>query len=474
MASFIQISHQFQFQYGSQIIYHSFDNSKLLNFQLLVSFTKERFNIKLNQNECLTFLYLDVEIDNNDDKIEITNDIEFQEILRVHFGKKKTPLPIKISVVSKKSNNSSLNNLSSFSENICNSVESKYINYSLSQLGGLASKRNVLESNSIELSNSNSIGIPKQNEERKSNEESLSSSSSSGNTTKYLTNTKKWLMKSKEEIKMNYGVDNIYELCDFCNFPIKKVKYSCVICDAFQLCSKCYENNPHFHPMLAINVVSDSSIIKNYQDYLFYLKTNKILDNFIKNQKNPSKKEIAITNKNNDGRKLRLTIFPFAQKGKFAIAKNGIYTYQIVVENKSKKSIDHTLYFVFKNMNNMIIKCENILEMKGKEVKIVDAFFMTLDKAEFCELEIFLMSKDNVVECNSIKANVYVVDSNRVDEKNANFLFENYNDLSKLPKADKIKLYKSISNGKIDIKLDVLNLIAQKNKNKIIELLNTC
>lgn len=481
MASFIQISHQFQIQYDSQIIYHSFDDSKLMNYQDLVSYTKERFNIKPNQNECLTFLYLDKDKDNNADKIEISNDVDFQEILRVHFGKTKTPLPIEITVTSKKSNNSSINNLSSFQGNLNDSVlvESKYTNVPVSQLGKLASK-NILDSNSMDFSISNSNnGLSNQNEERKSNEDSLSSSSSSGNQTKYFTNTKKWLMKNKEEVKMNYGADNIYELCDFCNFSIKKVKYSCVICDAYQLCSKCYENNPHFHPMLAINVLNNSSIIKNHQDYLFYLNTNKILEKFIERQKNPSKNVNytiyeAIVNKNNGGRKLRLKIFPFAQKEKFAIPKNNIYTYQIVVENKSKKSIDNTLYFVFKNTNNMVIKCENILEIKGTEVKIVDAFFISGNKTECCELEIFLMSKDNIVECNSIKANVYIVDSNRVDEKNANLFFEKYEYLNKLSKPDKIKLYKNINNGAIDIKLDELNLIAQKKKNNIIEILNTC
>ena len=141
MASFIQISHQFQIQYDSQIIYHSFDDSKLMNYQDLVSYTKERFNIKPNQNECLTFLYLDKDKDNIADKIEISNDVDFQEILRVHFGKTKTPLPIEITVTSKKSNNSSINNLSSFQGNLNDSVlvESKYTNVPVSQLGKLAS-----------------------------------------------------------------------------------------------------------------------------------------------------------------------------------------------------------------------------------------------------------------------------------------------------------------------------------------------
>ena len=210
--------------------------------------------------------------------------------------------------------------------------------------------------------------------------------------------------------------------------------------------------------MLTINITNSFSMLNSKNDYLYYLKRNKILDSVHRKKKSET---------------FRITIQPFEQMTKIAIPKKRIYTYQLIIESKGKNIIHDTIFIVFKNSNSLQIKCENIKELITKKIKMVDAYLFD-ENTDLCELEISLYSNNNKIECNTIKTTILIVEENQVDTFNANFYFEQYKHLSELKDTDKVKLYKAIRNSSITIPITDLDKIAKKNQNDLFSILNEC
>ena len=214
----------------------------------------------------------------------------------------------------------------------------------------------------------------------------------------------------------------------------------------------------HCHPMLVMNISNPFSMLNTKEEYLYYIKKHKILDSIHKKPKVQTYK---------------IKIQPFEQMKKIAIAKKKLYTYQLIIESKEKEPIHDTIYIIFKNSNSLQIKCENIIELLPKKLKMIDAYLFD-EINDICELEISLYSKDNKIECNTIKTTIQIVEENQVDLYNSIFYFDNYKYLSELKDSDKVKLYKAIKNSSIDIPIEYLNNIAKRNPNDLFAILNEC
>ena len=424
IGSFVIVPTQFEITYNNRLQYFPFDSS--ITYDSFVSLIISNFSIKITQQEILSILYIDR--DNDNDQIDISNEADFQEVLKFHFRKYKTNIPIDVSIVIKTI--SSSYSSSKFSDNLNNTYESKIQSVSQSEFNSFFVKNNIIDNYSISNQSPNEISkIELQtNNNTKVNDDTILLSSANS------------------------------ELCHLCKQIIHRVKYLCTICDSFTICSKCFEVQLHCHPMLAINITNSFSMLNSKNDYLYYLKRNKILDSVHRKKKSET---------------FRITIQPFEQMTKIAIPKKRIYTYQLIIESKGKNIIHDTIFIVFKNSNSLQIKCENIKELIPKKLKMVDAYLFD-ENTDLCELEISLYSNNNKIECNTIKTTILIVEENQVDTFNANFYFEQYKHLSELKDTDKVKLYKAIRNSSITIPITGLDKIAKKNQNDLFSILNEC
>ena len=424
IGSFVNIPTQFEITYNNRLQYFPFDSS--ITYEDFVNLIQSHFTIKITQQQILSILYIDR--DNDNEQIDISSEADFQEVLKFHFRKYKTNIPIDVSIVMK---TISSHSSSKFSDNLMNTYESKIQSVPQSEFNSFFIKNNIIDNYSNQSPNEISK-IELQTKEVNSN-------------TKVNDNTILMLLANSE-------------LCNLCKQIIHRVKYVCSICDSFTICSKCFEVHLHCHPMLAISIINSFSMLNSKNDYLYYLRRNKVLDSIHKKKKSET---------------FRITIQPFEQMKKIAIPKKRIYTYQLIIESKEKNIIHDTIYIVFKNSNSLQIKCENIKELLPKKLKMVDAYLFD-ENTNLCELEISLYSNDNKIECNTIKTTIQIVEENQVDIFNAIFYFEQYKHLSELKDTDKVTLYNAIRNSSITIPIKDLDKIAKDNQNDFYAILNEC
>ena len=151
IGSFVIVPTQFEITYNNRLQYFPFDSS--ITYDSFVSLIISNFTIKITQQEILSILYIDR--DNDNDQIDISNEADFQEVLKFHFRKYKTNIPIDVSIVIKTI--SSSYSSSKFSDNLNNTYESKIQSVSQSEFNSFFVKNNIIDNYSISNQSPNEI-----------------------------------------------------------------------------------------------------------------------------------------------------------------------------------------------------------------------------------------------------------------------------------------------------------------------------
>ena len=257
------------------------------------------------------------------------------------------------------------------------------------------------------------------------------------------------LLEHKQNSVNNDENYHFSDYCSNCKYQILKNKYVCLVCNDFLLCSQC-ENLHLDHPLMKVNIKNKTITTKNE------------LENFLRKQRKGSK-EVKKKNFFKNFSKIfkqNECVINLQSKSStiFAMGKGSKLDYTLAITSNTKLSEEVVVYAVNNKNFNVSPVCLNGLDSdETREFNIVLSAPIELGAFIF---DICLTVKNKKIIFSPFKLEVIVVETDDVDESNANFMFFQYEEIIKLPKDKKVTLYNLIISQivKKDFK-DVLTIL---------------
>jgi len=270
----------------------------------------------------------------------------------------------------------------------------------------------------------------------------------------------------EKNIIVQNKVEDIYDLeeknyenvssqiaCDICNSKITTIKYSCVLCSEFNMCSKCEPG--HSHPTIKFKLGSD---ISTKQDvYNIFKKFDK--EDF-------PKKELGLFTdiRNSISGTMNFSAVLSVEAYKFLEVRtrpNKSFIIPLLVTNTCKNQIPSNTAVLVRNMYDLKITTQTLnrdLDLKGSLEFLLNC--QSSKGPNVYHLEIFLFHKE--IEIKNEILRVKVIVNNDMEEEELNTFLVNHPKLLFIPKNQKETL-RTIKTDKLSDKdLYVIYSIMEK------------
>ena len=236
------------------------------------------------------------------------------------------------------------------------------------------------------------------------------------------------------ELNNSWELYENLELCNYCNKTLGKNMFTCLICDNYFLCDKCFFKHSNQHPMFVITKGLNSHFIQSQNDIFFFV------DN--KNKKDDKVYDLRLDIPSHK----RYFYMPFCFQRKI----------QLIIQNKGNK-IKFPVFVLVKNSKGLEIKTNYFSYLKKNECTEVFIEIKNNDKTEkIYSLDILLFAKDKKIKFNKISLTVGVTSEEKANNENIK-IFKKYNNISKWSKDIQIYLFDEFFDDNIKVNLKELN-----------------
>ena len=403
------------------------------NFSSLKESIIKFLKLELSEDEDVFLFYIDY--NENNEKIEISNDKDLNNVIKCdeQYSKSKSiPLYIKVEKVNDEFDDSSDdNNLINSNANLDLTKSSTEKNENSSKIQILKEKINLIRNNSEDQAKQLFKDIP------------ISSS----------INLKETFMS---EIIPDNGVNKIKKInkfpnidmknpekgfsffCDKCSERIIEHRFLCLICKNFNLCFKCFNSHSNQHPMIVVSE-GDNKVFINKNDDIKFLFKNRVLS-----KKNIFKSFFT------DEYILKLSV-PKHQKD-FNMSVLSTKNIDLHVQNLGKE-ITEPIYIFLRDSRNLKVKVGFINELKKNQSYLMNIQITSNNLIHEYHPKIHLFSNNIKLYYEPITLSIIVKSKIDVDESNIK-IFDEYQNIKRWKKENKIKLYEEYFNNnlKYDLK----------------------
>ena len=431
---------EFTLHYHKLKFSFDFPSSVPFNFSSLKESIIKFLNIELLDDEDFFLYYIDY---NDNEKIEISNNEDLNQVINCEskYNSKSKSMPLEIKIEKKideddLSDDDILINSNANLDIIKSSMEKKE-NSSKIQL--LNEKFNLIKKNSEdqgknifkEIPFSNSINL----------KESIFSEIIPDNR---INEINKEVSKKKIKIiDMKYPEKSFSAFCDKCSGRIIEHKFLCLICNNFNLCYNCFKFHSNQHPMIVVSQGDNQIFINKNEDIKILFKKNKMVS------KNIIKSIFLEKNKYF----LKLSV-PEHQKN-FNMAVLSSKTIDLHVENEGKE-IKEPIYIFLRDSKNLQVKVGFINELKKNESCLINIQIKSNNLMKKYNPTIHLFSNNIKLNYEPINLFINVASKNNVDDLNIK-IFDNYDNIKKWKKENKIKLYDEYFNNNLKTDLESID-----------------
>ena len=245
--------------------------------------------------------------------------------------------------------------------------------------------------------------------------------------------------------------------CDLCVSKYMNTRFVCVLCQSFNLCSKCEAN--HNHPTIKFKECNSRSNLHTKQEVYNLLKRFEKEDfpkkevGFVNELRN------SISGSTNYSAQLAVYVHNFKE---VRVMPNYKFFIPLEIVNKCKNTIPSNTTIVVRNMFDLKIKPQNLnRDIKTKESLQFDLLCESGSKPNIYNLEIFLFNEFVDLKCDILHVKVIVNEDK--EEQELNSFFVNHKMLMFIPKNQKIQLQKIVSERISDKDLYVIYGIMERN-----------
>ena len=254
------------------------------------------------------------------------------------------------------------------------------------------------------------------------------------------------------------NLDNIYdnseinyfkERCRGCDLNIKKNMFTCLICDNYFLCDKCFFKHSNQHPMFVISKGLNKPFIESQKDIKLFIEKKKeanfnLINYYSLNLIVPQHKKFFY--------------LPFGSKR----------TIELIIQNKGF-TIDFPVFVLIKNSKGLEIKSNYFSRLLKNNMTQIFIEIKNNDKVEkIYSLDIILYANGKEIKYNQIYLTVNVTSEEKANNGNIQ-MFKKYNNISKWSKDLQIFLFDELFEGNLKTDLNVLNEFIYNNEVQKIE-----
>ena len=250
--------------------------------------------------------------------------------------------------------------------------------------------------------------------------------------------------KSKFDVDMQNPEKGFPIQCDKCGEKIIGHKFTCLICDDYFLCLKCFPFHSNQHPMIVVSEGSNKIFIDKRDDVGFLMK------HFFKKSSQNLLSSIFTKKKNY----IIDLIVPEHQK-KFNMPLLSTYKIDLYIQNKGL-NIDFPFYVILKDSQNLEIKTDTISQLKENGICYINIEIKTNNRPFEYNPIIHIYSNNIKMEYNPIELKINVTDKRKVDELNIK-IFDKYKNIKKWKKENKIQLFDEYFNNNLICDLEKIN-----------------
>ena len=247
----------------------------------------------------------------------------------------------------------------------------------------------------------------------------------------------------------NSEINSFNEQCHYCNLNIKKNMFTCLICDNYFLCDKCFFKHSNQHPMFVISKGLNKPFIESQKDIKLFIEKKKeanfnLINYYSLNLIVPQHKKFFY--------------LPFGSKR----------TIELIIQNKGI-TIDFPVFVLIKNSKGLEIKSNYFSQLLKNNMTQIFIEIKNNDKVEkIYSLDIILYANGKEIKYNQIYLTVNVTSEEKANNGNIQ-MFKKFNNISKWSKDLQIFLFDELFEGNLNVDLNLLNEFIYNNEVQKIE-----
>jgi hypothetical protein len=240
------------------------------------------------------------------------------------------------------------------------------------------------------------------------------------------------------------------EYCSLCKYQIPQNKYICLLCKDYILCSNCEKTHSE-HPLLKVNIKTRG--ITSSQDLIQHILS-----------KSENKDNIIIDSfKKFINKDYFITLNTEGNPTTFAVASSSKTKFKMNILNAGKIVINEPISIIAINNRNFNVTSTIVPKLNLYENKILELTFEAPEEKGLYQFEITASISGKKCKVIGIKLDVHVVDEDKLELYNADLIFKDFPQIIDLPDDKKIVMFRLL-NEKITT-LDIEDVFAILKKN---------